>query len=163
AKNLEEALTIIGREKNKETEKEINKKGEKLSEKTFTEKQIKKYSDELLQFMGTINWDQRGISSEDISNSHPFKSAFDAIAIIKGDIDDLFQERKQAEKKLHAANQELEEANSEMEKAIERANRIAVEAEITYVELDQIFNASADGMWVIDDDFDIVRINKTLL
>ena len=100
AKNLEEALTIIQREKKKETETKITKKGKKLPGKTFTEEQTGKYSEELLQFMGTINWDQKGISSEDIPNSHPFKSAFDAIAIIKGDIDDLFQERMQAEKSL---------------------------------------------------------------
>ncbi|GAG03215.1 unnamed protein product, partial [marine sediment metagenome] len=49
---------------------------------------------------GAINWDQKGISLENIPNSHPFKPAFDAIAIIKGDIDDLFQERIQAEKSL---------------------------------------------------------------
>ncbi|GAG35830.1 unnamed protein product, partial [marine sediment metagenome] len=45
----------------------------------------------------------------------------------------------------------------------ERSNRMAVEAEIAYIELDQIFNASADGMWVIDSDFNVLRINQTLL
>jgi len=96
AGNLEKALAIIEREKNKKTETEIIKKGKRPPEKTFTEKQIRKYSDELLQFMGAINWDQKGILSEDISNSHPFKPVFDAIAIIKGDVDDLFQEQRRA-------------------------------------------------------------------
>jgi PAS domain S-box-containing protein len=103
AKNLEEALTIIEREKRKETEPEIAKKGKKLPEKTFTEEQIRKHSEELLQFIGAIDWDQEGVSPENISDSHPFKSVFDAIAIIKGDVDNLFQERKRAEEQLRDA------------------------------------------------------------
>ncbi|MCP4368947.1 MAG: response regulator [Deltaproteobacteria bacterium] len=47
--------------------------------------------------------------------------------------------------------------------AIERANKMAVDTEIAYMELNQIFNASADGMMVIDRDFNIIRINKALL
>lgn len=53
ADNLEEGLAIIEREKNKEIETRTTKKGEKVPEK------IRKYSDELLEFMGTIDWDQK--------------------------------------------------------------------------------------------------------
>ena len=100
ASNFEEALTIIGREKKNETEIKITKKEKKHLGKTFTEEQIRKYSEELLQFMGTINWDQKGVLQENISNSHLFKPVVDAISIIKGDVDDLFQERKRAEEAL---------------------------------------------------------------
>ncbi len=110
AKNLEEALTIIKRGKRKETKPKIAKKGGKLPKKTFTEKQIRKHSEELLQFIGTINWDQEGIPPENISDSHPFKQVFDAIAILKGDVDDLFQDRKRAEA-LQQAKFEAEAAN----------------------------------------------------
>ena len=34
---------------------------------------------------------------------------------------------------------------------------------LAYAELDQIFNTSADGMRVIDKDFNVIRINETLL
>jgi len=163
ARNLEEALTIIEREKRKEIETKITKKEKRQPEKTYTEREISKYSEELLQFVGTIDWDQEGISPENISNSHPFKPAFDAIAIIKDDIDDLFQERKRAEKKLSKANQALESLNQQLEETIERSNRMAVQSEMAYIELDQIFNASADGMWVIGNDFNVLRINETLL
>jgi len=90
-RNLEEALTIIEREKRKEIETKITKKEKRQPEKTYTEREISKYSEELLQFVGTIDWDQEGISPENISNSHPFKPAFDAIAIIKDDIDVIAQ------------------------------------------------------------------------
>jgi len=110
AKNLEEALIIIERSKRKETGPKIAKKGEKLPEKTFTEKQTRNHSEELLQFIGTIDWDQDGISPENISDSHPFKPVFDAIAIIKEDVDDLFKDRKRAEG-LQKAKFEAEAAN----------------------------------------------------
>jgi len=163
ARNLEEALTIIEREKRKKTERKITKKEKRQPEKTYTEREISKHSEELLQFIGTIDWDQEGVSPENIIDSHPFKPVFDAIAIIKDDIDDLFQERKRAEKNLSKVNQELESLNQQLEETIERSNRMAAETEIAYVELNQIFNASADGMWVIDNDFNVLRINQTLL
>jgi len=78
-------------------------------------------------------------------------------------IDDLFQEQKQAEDKLETARQELEATNQQLEQYIERANQMAVQSEMAYIELDQIFNASADGMWVIGNDFNVLRINETLL
>ncbi|MHC4457658.1 MAG: sensor domain-containing diguanylate cyclase [Planctomycetota bacterium] len=40
---------------------------------------------------------------------------------------------------------------------------MTVEAEISEIELKQIFNTSADGMWVIDEQFNVQRINETLL
>ena len=100
ARNLEEALTIIEEEKNRGTGTKNTVKERTLPAKTFTEGQVRKYSTELLQFLGTINWDQQGVSPEDISDSHPFKHVFDAMAIIKGDLDDLFQKHMEAEKAL---------------------------------------------------------------
>ncbi|MBW1908477.1 MAG: PAS domain S-box protein [Deltaproteobacteria bacterium] len=72
-------------------------------------------------------------------------------------------ERKQAEEKLEESNRELEETNSELQKTIERANKMALENVIAYMELNQIFNTSADGMWVIDRGFNVNRINKAFL
>jgi len=56
----------------------------------------------------------------------------------------------------------MEIANIELKKAIERSNRMAVQSEIAFLELGQIFNSSVDGVWVIDNDFNVLRINKTL-
>ncbi len=91
ALDFKDALAIIERGRGKE------KKAKTAKTKVYTERQIRQYSDELLDYMGIINWDQTGTSQLDISESHPFKSIFDAIAIIKGDLDDLFQERKRVE------------------------------------------------------------------
>ena len=70
---------------------------------------------------------------------------------------------KQAQNALNDCNQELEAVNRHLEKALARYNRLAVEAEIAAMEFKQIFNTSADGMWVIDDRFNVQRINEALL
>lgn len=99
AHDLKHALTIIERARVKGT------KSKTVKEKTYTEQQIRQYSDELLDFMGVINWNQSGASTIEVSDSHPFKSIFDAIAIIKGDLDDLFQERKRVETTLRKSEE----------------------------------------------------------
>ena len=67
------------------------------------------------------------------------------------------------ENRLDNAHQELDAVNRSFETVIERSNQMAVEVEISAIELNQIFNTSADGMWVIDKQFNIQRINEALL
>ena len=67
------------------------------------------------------------------------------------------------EKQLDNAHQELDAVNRSFETVIERSNQMAVEVEISAIELNQIFNTSADGMWVVDKQFNIQRINEALL
>ena len=105
ANNFEKAMAIIERGKKREINKRIVKKEKKLLKKLFTEEEISNYSDELLQFMGAINWDQEGMAWEDISDSHPFKPVFDAILLIKNDLDDLFQERRLTEESLRKSEE----------------------------------------------------------
>jgi PAS domain S-box-containing protein len=66
-----------------------------------------------------------------------------------------------AEEKLQEANIQLQATNAHLEKSIERANTMAVQAEVASIELNQIFNTAADGMRVIDHDFNVIRINET--
>jgi diguanylate cyclase (GGDEF)-like protein/PAS domain S-box-containing protein len=69
---------------------------------------------------------------------------------------------KQTEEMLQTTNRQLEEGNRDLEKVIERANQMAVKAELVSLELNQIFNAVGDGMWEIDTRFETQRVNKTL-
>ncbi|MCP4763261.1 MAG: PAS domain S-box protein, partial [archaeon] len=50
--------------------------------------------------------------------------------------------------------------NIELEQAIERSNKMVAESAMAYLELDQIFQASTEGMWVISSSFDVLRVNK---
>ncbi|MBF0550880.1 MAG: PAS domain-containing protein [Deltaproteobacteria bacterium] len=58
---------------------------------------------------------------------------------------------------------ELMELNLQLEEAVNQANRIAVEAQVSNVEFNRIFNTATDGMCLIDYDFNIVMINHMLL
>ena len=82
-------------------------------------------------------------------------------------IQEVIEERRKEDelalktKELEVANRDLEATNRQVEELIERTNQMALETEIAYVELDQIFNSATGGMCVIDNDFNVIRINKS--
>ena len=58
--------------------------------------EIHSYVDQLLQFLGGIDWEsEKPVDLELIpGSSHPFRPVYDAVSIIKEDIDKLFQDMK---------------------------------------------------------------------
>jgi len=100
--------------------------------------QTRQYVEDLLRFMGNISWESDAFDHDlETDPSHPFNPVFDAIALIKNDFDEIFQERIRVEDALRkskaeteAKNIELEEVNKQFEQAIERANEMATEAEV---------------------------------
>ena len=46
---------------------------------------------------------------------------------------------------------------------MERSNRIVMETEIANLIMSQVFNASNDGIWAVDKNYRVIRINKKLL
>jgi two-component system cell cycle response regulator len=64
---------------------------------------------------------------------------------------------------LDNARREQKRIQTDLENAIERANAMAVEAEIANVELNQIINTSIDGLLLIYENFSVKRINASLL
>ncbi len=81
--------------------------------------------------------------------------------------------RRLAEEELdkyrHHLEELVKERTVELEKEIEERKRIEQslresedKAKKAYSELDQIFNSAGDGMCLIDADFNIIRINRTL-
>ena len=61
------------------------------------------------------------------------------------------------------ARRDQELIRTDLENAIERANAMAVEAEIANVELNQIINTSIDGLLLIYENFSVKRINTSML
>lgn len=101
--------------------------------------QFKTYVDDLLHFVGSINWEIDGLSDQikNIDESHPFSPVFDAIELIKKDVDELFKERDRSEKALQEAksvaenaNRELVQLNQELEEAFEKAREMARQAQV---------------------------------
>jgi diguanylate cyclase (GGDEF)-like protein/PAS domain S-box-containing protein len=85
------------------------------------------------------------------------------IARLSAELEEERKKRAAAERSLQEAQREIESTNNCLEEAFGKANQMALKAQITNIELNQIFNSSADGMWVIDKDFNILRVNDTLL
>ncbi len=63
------------------------------------------YKNHLLKYMGSLDWDRKGISDQNIEDSHPFKDIFDALSVIKYDLDSVFEERDKAEIKLRQSEE----------------------------------------------------------
>ncbi|MGA6925269.1 MAG: PAS domain S-box protein, partial [Desulfosarcina sp.] len=65
---------------------------------------------QLLQFIGDIDWERCGLPTPNpVDPTHPFRPVFDGIALIKGELDSLFDERHQAEKALRESQQRFDE------------------------------------------------------
>ncbi len=106
--NLEDALLAL---KSSNTFKKnipafIYKK--KHSHLSFTHKSEQNVN-QLLQYIGKINWDIDGNQESSGSEpSHPYSSVFDAIDLIKWELDDLLKEHKQVEVELRDAKDAAE-------------------------------------------------------
>ncbi len=65
--------------------------------------------------------------------------------------------------RIERYRQELEGVNEQLETAISRANQLAMQAELAYTEINQIFNSANDGIRIIDLDANVLRCNETFL
>ena len=70
--------------------------------KAYTPLQIDHYINEMLLFLGDINWEIDGLETvmENIPSDHPFGLVFEAFSLIKSDLDMLSRERRDAIKAL---------------------------------------------------------------
>ncbi|MEH0020464.1 MAG: response regulator [Desulfobacter sp.] len=67
------------------------------------------YRDELLAFMDALNWEEKGIRANlPERENHPFREVFDALLVIKADLDAVFEERKTLESELVEHRDNLE-------------------------------------------------------
>jgi len=123
-KDLDSALRLISDEKVGSKEPIPRPEAAVTSEPSSTADQTSQYVDELLHFIGNINWEADGFSDDSIEkeSSHPLGPVFDAISLIKMDIDQLFQERKRAgdalmvsEGKYRAVLESIEEGYFEVD------------------------------------------------
>ncbi|MBC2736952.1 MAG: diguanylate cyclase [Desulfobacteraceae bacterium] len=70
--------------------------------------------------------------------------------------------RKKVEQESREALQDAEASESQLEEAISRVNTMALDAEVAALEMSQIFNATSDGICVINKDFQISKYNRIL-
>ncbi len=70
------------------------------------------------------------------------------------------EELNRIRKKYDDLCQQMDEILME---TMERSNRIIMESEISNLIMNQVFNASNDGIWAIDRSFKVIRVNKRLI
>ena len=105
ASDLQEALGIIEAERERETKERAIGKRERSQTRRYTEEDVGGFAKEMLRIIGGINWDQAGISSDELKEDHPFKPVLDALSIIKLDLDNLLQEKEESRKSLHKSEE----------------------------------------------------------
>jgi diguanylate cyclase (GGDEF)-like protein/PAS domain S-box-containing protein len=69
-------------------------------------------------------------------------------------------ELKRVRRKYDDLCQQMDEILME---TMERSNRIVMDAEISNIIMNQVFNASNDGIWALDRSFRVIRVNKKLI
>jgi signal transduction histidine kinase/CheY-like chemotaxis protein/HPt (histidine-containing phosphotransfer) domain-containing protein len=88
----------------------------------------RRYAEEILEYIGGINWDEKGIQADHIGTAHPFRPVFDALTVLKTDFDQSLAARKQMEKELTRHKNHLEILVEERTRALEAAVDRAEEA-----------------------------------
>jgi PAS domain S-box-containing protein len=164
ADNLENAIDIIEKEKAKKVN--IDHMAKKNKPKFFQgNKNLNNQINNLLAFMGKINWDTNGLELVKNQNniSTDFLPLYQSFSLIKQDFDSILYEKTKAEKKILESSKYLEIMNVKLERAIKRSNQMVAESAMAYLELEQIFRASTEGLWVVSSSFAILRVNKMFL
>ena len=117
---LEEALEVVDHDQHR---RNSGKPVSKPPPETSTAGQIDQYVTELLEYLGHIDWEANGVvHHRPLEVSHPFLPVFESIALVKGELDELIQERNAAEKALRTINDSLEAKVRERTAAIQKAN-----------------------------------------
>jgi len=97
-KDLEEALSEVHRFEN------LSLSGDEGGHSKEPVNPFKQYEEEILEFIGSLTWHEPGKQDKEVDDNHPFKSIFDAINLIKLDVDELLQESKKAREEAEFAN-----------------------------------------------------------
>jgi PAS domain S-box-containing protein len=108
AKDLKSALRLIADEKRGKNKEPPYPSARPPAFWRPGSRKIHGYVSELLQYLASINWESDGLDVHRTTDpSHPFGPVFDALALIKGEIDELFKERSQTEKALKESEQKF--------------------------------------------------------
>jgi diguanylate cyclase (GGDEF)-like protein/PAS domain S-box-containing protein len=90
------------------------------------------------------------------------KAPFEALERRVKELEGESARNAQLKERLSLAEQALEKKEQQIEEYFVKANALVMETELARIELNQIFNAATDGMWIVDDQFNVVKINNVL-
>mgnify|MGYP006282940941 CR=1 FL=1 len=102
ARDMDHAFALIREDKRSQKHRTPPRK---------SEDPMKKYQEQLLALIGGIDWEQPGFDgSLDMEDeSHPFYEVFQAVKLIKDEMDDLFKTRQQMQEQLAQSEKKYRE------------------------------------------------------
>ena len=108
--------------------------GPRASHSGAAEDPVRGHVDEVIEFLARINWEGDDLQQmvEGMDASHPFRPVFDAIVLIKKDVDELLRERSEAGQAL----------------------------KVEKVRLEQLIDSAPEAIALSDDRHRLVRINQ---
>ena len=108
AKDFDEAVSLIAAEKSKAIIPSNVSPTGNFTHMPVRADQIQNYVEELLGYIEQINWEVDGIHQiEDKAPNHPFRAVFEALKLIKWELDDLYQQRQSVEKALRKSEEKF--------------------------------------------------------
>lgn len=107
---------------------------------------VGRYVEEVLHYLEDLNWEKAGLDSKpEVSPSHPFEPVFEAIDLVKKELDDLFRDHRMMEKALRKTQGDLWEKIVDLTKQLEAANERIRELEGSRHALSDDSSASREG------------------
>ena len=72
---------------------------------------MQRYQEELLAYIGGIDWEREGVDDfiDTVDKSHPFSDVFQAIKLIKNEVDELFRTRREIQERLGQSEKKYRE------------------------------------------------------
>ena len=124
ARDLNSALEMVALENGGAAGDEAGSEDDSAGFKSLEALTKEQYVEELLGYIAKIRWDSEGPEfSSQPSPSHPLSVVFDAILLIKSELDQLFKERETANDALRHARDGLERRVEERTRDLSVLNR----------------------------------------
>ena len=94
ARDMEEALNLVQAHREQVAVEGRPPTGEAWRvPRIFTEDQVRHHADDMLRYVGAINWELPGLERAEVESDHPLRELYEAVAVIKHDFDTMVQER----------------------------------------------------------------------